>query len=226
MGSVVTIATSKGGGGKTALTTLLAVNLAPLLRIAVVDADRNATFAHWHRHTHGGEGFACTEEIRHVEVVDTLQSLGERHDLVLCDTAGFENQTAAMACATSDHVLIPVMPDRGSAREAVKTAQQVVALGRAARREIGYLIVPMSWNPRGLAEKATLEDLAEAAAALGLGLPVARQHIAQSADIRKMSFSGRVPMSGPIGIEVDRLIDELVARGVVPARSAARPDAA
>lgn len=229
MGNIVTIATSKGGGGKTALTTLLAANLAPRLRISVTDADRNASFAAWFRSGYDGATFSCQTEIRHIEVVDTLQSQAEAHDLAFCDTAGFENQTAAMAIATSDCVLIPCMPDRGTAREAIKTATQVIACGKSARRVIPYWIVPMAWNPRGLAERATLDDLAEARAALGIELKVTQQHISSSADVRKMSFTGKAPTSGTVGMEVDRLIDELTRAGVLPAKSAfpsasAQPD--
>jgi hypothetical protein len=54
---------------------------------------------------------------------------------------------------------------------------------------------------------------------------VARQHIAQSAEVRKMSFSGQAPMSGVIGMQVDRLVDELIERGAVPAKPAARAEA-
>lgn len=228
MGHILTIATSKGGGGKTSLTTLLAASLAPRMRVAVVDADRNATFAHWHRHAYeGGAELTCREEIRYVEVVDLLQSLAEQADVVIADTAGFENQTAAMAMATSDHVLIPCMADRGSVREAIKTAKQALALGKAARREkIPFTLVPMAWNPRGLAERAALEDLSEAEAALGVGLPVARQHISQSAEIRKMSFSGRVPLSGGVGLEVGRLVEDLAERGALPPTAATALSAA
>ncbi|TDH62302.1 hypothetical protein E2C06_11840 [Dankookia rubra] len=220
MGSIVTIATSKGGGGKTALTTLLAANLAPRLRISVTDADRNASFATWYKLGYEGAAITCQTEIRHVEVVDMLQAQAETHDLALCDTAGFENQTAAMAIATSDAVLIPCMADRGTAREAIKTAKQVIACGKSARRAIPYYLVPIAWNPRGLAERATLEDLAEAEAGLGIKLPMLKQHISSSAEIKKMSYTGRVPLGGTIGLEADRLIAELTTLGVVPAKSA------
>lgn len=226
MGHILTVATSKGGGGKTALTTLVAACLAPRMRVAVVDADRNATFAHWHHHAYEGGDLTCREEIRHVEVVDLLQSLAEQADVVIADTAGFENQTAAMAMGTSDHILIPCMADRGSVREAVKTAKQALALGKAARREIPFTLVPMAWSPRGLAERAALEDLAEAEVTLGIELPVARQHISQSAEIRKMSFSGRAPLSGGVGLEVERLVEALAERGALPATAAAAPSSA
>ena len=47
---IVSIANSKGGSGKTTLTTALAVNLAcDGYRVAVIDADVNGTFSTWYR---------------------------------------------------------------------------------------------------------------------------------------------------------------------------------
>jgi chromosome partitioning protein len=62
----------------------------------------------------------------------------ESHDVVLVDTAGFENLTAASAIGMADYVLIPCMPDRGSVRETLRTAQQVTSLAKAARRPIPH----------------------------------------------------------------------------------------
>ena len=223
MGSIVTIATSKGGGGKTALTTLLVANLASRLRISVIDADPNASFAAWHGLGYDGPPLTCLTEVRHIEVVDTLQAQADSHDVAICDTAGFANQTASMAIATSDAVLIPLMADRGTAREAIRTAKQVVACGKSARRTIPYVLVPMAWNPRGLAERATLEELAEAESALGVPLPIARQHVSSSAEVRKMSYTGRVPITGTVGLEIDRLVTELTNAGILPASSSFPP---
>lgn len=215
MGSIITIATSKGGGGKTALCIVLSVNLAALgYRVAVVDADRNATFSSWHKANYEGPPIHCQPEIRHVEVVEVAQGLAERFDVVVVDTAGFENLTAATAIATSDYVLIPCMPDRGSIVEAVKTAAQIASAARAARRPIPASVLRTRWNPKGLAEKAALDDLAAA------NLPIMSQHLASLTEFGKMTFSGIVPTTGAIGRQADELIAELVALGAIPVRQA------
>ncbi|MDN3564510.1 hypothetical protein QWZ14_09055, partial [Paeniroseomonas aquatica] len=40
-----------------------------------------------------------------------------------------------------------------------------------------------------------------------------------SAEVRKMSYTGRVPTSGTIGLEIDRLVTELIGAGILPANS-------
>jgi chromosome partitioning protein len=211
MGTILTIATSKGGGGKTALTTCLGANLAALgYRIAVIDADRNQSFASWHAANYEGPPFACFPEIRAVEVVDEANTRAETHDVVLIDTAGFENQTTAFAMSVADMVLIPCMPDRHSMLEAVKTGRQVGGLARASRREISCRVVRTRWNVRGLAEQATIEDLVAA------GLTVTRGYLPDLSEFSKLTYSGVVPLTGRIGIEIDKLVSELAELAAIP----------
>jgi len=213
MGSIVTIATSKGGGGKTTLTTCLAVGLTTRgFKVAVIDADRNATFSDWHKTNYEGAAFTSLAEIRHVEVIDLAQNQAEVHDVVLVDTAGFENLTAAGAISTADYVLIPCMPDRGSIREAMKTAKQTDSFARAARRTIPYRVVLSQWSPRGLAEQATRDDLAAAE------IPTMEQYIPDLAAYRQLTFTGRVPVAGKVGDQIGKIVDELTALGAIPDR--------
>jgi len=211
MGAIVSVAQSKGGAGKTTLVSVLAPNLAAAgYRVAVLDSDRNQSFASWHAQAYEGPVLTCVSEIDHVRVVDLAGEQAEQHDVVLVDTAGFENLTAASAIGMADFVLIPCMPDRGSVRETIRTAQQVASLAKAARRPIPFGVLLTRWKPKGLSERAALDSLGEA------GLPVLRQPLADAADYSKLSFSGMVPLSGKVGGQADSLIAELVEKGAIP----------
>jgi chromosome partitioning protein len=217
MSSIVTVAQSKGGAGKTTLVAFLAPNLAAAgYRVAVVDSDRNQSFASWRENAYEGPVFTCHSEIDHIRVVDLAQAQAETHDVVLVDTAGFENLTAASAIGMADFVLIPCMPDRGSVREAMRTAQQVASLAKAARRAIPYGVVLTRWKARGLSERAALESLQES------GLPCLDQAVSDLSDYTKLSFSGVVPLSGRVGEQAGRIIGELTAKGAIPLRPQAR----
>jgi chromosome partitioning protein len=210
MGSIITVATSKGGGGKTALTTCLAANLAALgYRVHVIDADRNEAFARWHR-SYAGPPLGCSVEIVHTQIVGLARKLAETNDVVLIDTAGFENQTSMFGMATADMVLIPCMADRNSVVEAIRTARQADSLGQIAMRDIPYRVVLTRWHPGRLAERATLEDVAAAK------LPVLRQHIGDLSDLAKLTFSGIVPLSGALATQIDHMIDELSGLSAIP----------
>ncbi len=211
MGIIIACAQSKGGSGKTTLVSCLAAALAASgYRVCVVDSDRNQTFASWHVNAYEGPPFTCVSEIDHIRVVDLAGEMAETHDVVLVDTAGFENLTAASAIGMADYVLIPCMPDRGSVRETLRTAQQVASLSKAARRPIPHSVVLTRWKPRGLSERAALDSLREA------DLPILESIISDTAEYSKLSFSGAVPVSGKVRAQTDRLIGELRDKGATP----------
>jgi chromosome partitioning protein len=214
MGVILACAQSKGGSGKTTLVSCLAAALAASgYRVCVVDSDRNQTFASWHANAYEGPPLTCRSEIDHIKVVDLAGDMAESHDVVLADTAGFENLTAASAIGMADYVLIPCMPDRGSVRETLRTAQQVSSLAKAARRPIPHSVVLTRWKPRGLSERAARDSLQEA------GLPILEAALSDTAEYSKLSFSGAVPMLGKVREQMDRVIGELRGKGAIPLNS-------
>ena len=211
MGNILTVASGKGGCSKSTTVMILSANLvAQGYKVAVIDADRNQSFASWHAQAYEGPSFTCKSEVDHIKVVDLAGELVESYDAVLVDTAGFENLTAASAIGMADHVLIPCMPDRGSVRETMRTAQQVASLSKAARRTIPYSVLLTRWKARGLSERAALDSLQEEK------LSILEQTFGDLADFTKLSFSGTVPTSGKVGEQASTLIAELVRKGAIP----------
>jgi chromosome partitioning protein len=210
MGRILTVASSKGGGGKTALVCCLAPNLARQgYRVGVIDADPNASFAAWHA-AYQGPAIRCAAEARDVPVVDLAQGWAEELDVILVDTAGFGNLTAAAAMGAADHVLVPCMPDRGSTREAAKTVQKAASLARAARRAIAASIVLSQWRSDGVAERAAMDDLAD------YGIKsVLKTALPDRSALRRMTFDSRAVVSGPLRFTIDRMIGELVQLGAL-----------
>lgn len=214
MGTILTVASAKGGCGKSALTTILAVNLAARgYKVAVVDSDPNRGFFDWHQGAYEGPALTVTAESSHLEIVDHVQQMAERHDVTLVDTAGFSNQCSAMAMGTADLVLIPVLPDRQSVIEGMRAAKHVASFSKASRRDIPFRIALSRWTPKGLVERALMEDLASA------GLPILEQHLSDLSDFRKFTVSGSVPVSGRIADQANAIIKELIAMAAIPAIS-------
>jgi len=173
-------------------------------KVGVIDSDPNISFHEWFQ-GYEGPAVRCAAEARDVQVVDLAQSWAEELDVVVIDTAGFGNLTAAAAMGCADHVLVPCMPDRGSTREAAKTVAKISSLARAARRAIGASIVLSQWRVGGIAERATLEDLVD------YGMPsILKTVIPERTALRRMSFDSKAVVSGPIGHVMDMLIAELV----------------
>jgi chromosome partitioning protein len=212
LGSIVVIASSKGGVSKTTTSICLSANLATRgYRVAGVDADRNQAFANWHKMAEALP-LTCSTCIDHNEIVGHTLAVAEKADIVIVDTAGFENQTAIFSMGAADLVLIPVMADRNSVIEAGKTAKQVASVSRIARRPIPLRVLLSRWKPRGLAERATIEDLE------AMGLPRLEQHLPDLSAFNKATFGGEVPTSGAAGEQIGRIIDELVRLDAIPAK--------
>jgi chromosome partitioning protein len=205
LGSIIVVASSKGGVGKTSISITLAVNLADAgYQVAAVDADRNQALATWHKTA--TPDLPCSSCISHDEIVGHVMHQAEAADVVIVDTAGFENQTAVFAIGAADLVLIPVMADRNSVIEAGKTARQVVSVGQIARRSIPLRVILSRWNPRGIAERATLEDIE------AMQLPRLLQHVPDLSAFKKATFGGDVPRREP---PIVRIIEELRGLGAI-----------
>lgn len=210
--SILIVASSKGGVGKTTISICLAVNLgAAGYRVAGVDADRNQAFASWHKMA-DSPPLNCSSCVDHNEIVGHVMAEADKNDVVIVDTAGFENQTAIFSMGAADLVLVPVMADRNSVLEAGKTARQVASVSQIARRSIPFRVILSRWNARGLAERATLEDLE------AMGLPRLQQHLPDLSAFKKATFGGDVPRQGYIGLQIDRIIEELRGLGAVAAK--------
>jgi chromosome partitioning protein len=208
-GSIIVVASSKGGCAKTTICAALAVNLATRnYRVAVCDADPNQAFKTWHS-TSDASALSVSAEVNHEAIVGHLMGLAESFDAVLCDTGGWANQTSVFAMGAADLVLIPVMADRNSVIEARRTARQVESVSRIARRSISHRIILSRWTPNGLAERATLLDLEDAR------LPRLDTYLPNLTAFQKASFSGDIPHRGYIGLVLGRLLDEIVMLGVL-----------
>jgi chromosome partitioning protein len=216
MGSILTIATSKGGAGKTTLTAALAVWLArQKYSVAVLDADPNCGFSGWYAQAYEGDPLAVSAESRSIEVVDHAQAEADRHHIVLLDTAGFQNLTAASAITVADFVLIPAMPDAGSVVEAIKTIRQAASLGRAARRTIPCAVVLVRCDGRLRAHRAARAELLEA------GVPILTSVLPPSTQFEAASFTGRLPTAGPIETAIAEIAAELITLRALPVLSLA-----
>ena len=107
---VLTIASSKGGPGKTTVAMLLAGSLAGEgLRVVALDADPTQAFARWAGNTYEGTPFESHAEADETRLAHLIDSTVASADVVLVDTAGFGNRAAAVAMTSADVVLVPAL---------------------------------------------------------------------------------------------------------------------
>lgn len=208
VGTIITVATQKGGAGKTMLTRVLSVNLVTQgWKIAVIDADPNKGFSEWAQ-IYTGPSLVVHTEPDEKRLANLPADLAEEYEAVIIDTAGFGSRSMLVAIGAADGVIIPCMPDRGSVREAEQTAEWVRNLSKSTRRSIDFRVVMTGFDLRRSADKYALEQ-----ATAGLGLPMLNARLSDRTAYAATSWSGTVPVDGVIGQEAQLLADEIIGLG-------------
>ena len=208
--SVLVVASSKGGPGKTTVCELLAGALAGECSLAVLDADPTQALSRWATQTYEGPAFRTIAESDEARLAHLIAEQSDEVDLVLVDTAGFGNRAATVAMTSADAVLIPTLAGEADITEAEKTARLVDGLARAARRDIPARVLFNRVRRTSLAKHAD----AEASRAKLTRLDASLSDLVAFGEL---SYSGQIPISGTAGSETATLLTELRGLGWVPA---------
>lgn len=213
--SVLTVASSKGGPGKTTLCQLLAGSLAGKLRLIVLDADPTQALSRWATTAYEGPAFETQAEPDEARLAHLIAAKADLGDLVIVDTAGFGNRAASVAMTSADAVLVPALSGEADITEAEKTMRLVEGLARAARREIPARVVLNRVKKTTLARHAAAEIAAS-------GLPQLTTSLSDLVAYGEMTYSGRLPTTGLAATEVSALIAELRELGWLPVDTSIR----
>ncbi|WP_068173746.1 ParA family protein [Neokomagataea thailandica] len=207
---ILTIASFKGGPGKTTLCQIIATKCAADgLTVSVIDADPTKAMSDWHTNTYEGIPFTCISETSERSIADLALSLDEKSDLVLIDTAGFGNLAGAVAMTVADQILVPLTAGAADLNQAEETIKQAKGLAAAARRKIEVRAIMNRLSRTNLTKHAE-QELKEA------GIPTLSSTISHRTAFGEISYSGTLPSKGPAADEVTSLINELKEIGWVP----------
>lgn len=205
--AVLTIASSKGGPGKTTVAMLLAGSLAAEgRRVVALDADPTQAFSRWAANAYEGPGFETHAEADETRLAHLIDLKAGTADVVIVDTAGFGNRAAAVAMTSADAILVPTLSGEADVTEAEKTVRFAEGLARAARREIPTAVLLNKVRRTQLARHAAQEIE-------GAGLPRLAASLSDLVAYGELSYSGKLPQVGPAVAEIAGLLAELRARG-------------
>jgi chromosome partitioning protein len=192
MASILVIATSKGGTGKTTIGAALASYWRDQGKsVGVLDTDPNEAMARWARKS-GGQGFqgiAVKANSNEHEIIEGVMGLGDDADVVIVDTAGFGNQAMVYAVGIADLVLVPVMPDEASLFEAAKMKQVIDSASKLTRREIQFHTVLNRVKRMTTVVRHTERNLEQ------LGLRPLTARIGDRVIFQEASYHGASPLS-------------------------------
>ncbi len=206
--SIITIASSKGGPGKTTLTELIVGSLANRgTNVVALDADPTGGLSRWASRLYEGAPFACHHEAEEARLAHLIHRAAQEAEVVVVDTAGFGNRAATVAMTAADAVLVPMVPGEGDVTEAARTIELVAGVSSAARREIPARVV--------LNRVRATTALSRHAFSEAASLPRLTATLSDLVAYGEMGFSGRMPI-GKAAQEVDTLLAELRSLGWLP----------
>lgn len=222
---IISLASTKGGVGKTTLAYVLATEVARRLgartrrplpqegaswhgKITCIDTDPNRTLSQVLRLTEDPL-INCVESDSERLLAD-LRGAQAQSDLVLIDLEGTANQAMLYAAGKSDLVLVPAQPSRFDVVEAVKTIGVVRKAADLVDREIAHRVV-LSRTPV-LRQRVADHSRAQFIRA---ELPLLQIELVQRAAFQSMTYNGQPPYRQQGGEQaaanVMRLTDAVLA---------------
>jgi chromosome partitioning protein len=208
--SIITIATSKGGAGKTTIARLILGRLSLSgLRVAAVDADFNHTLTDWVR-TAAKQQITVEHEVDEARIVPLVSSLHDAHDVVVIDTAGAPTQATIFAIGCADVVLVPCQTSSADIVEAIKTMNLIKSASMMMKREVMARVVLTGYQPNTNISAHIEGESAKAK------LPLMKTRLHRLVAFQEMSFTGIVPTGGPAGLQGSNFLDEIEALGGIP----------
>jgi chromosome partitioning protein len=188
---IVVMATLKGGSGKSTAAACLAAHCQRAgLRVAVIDADPQASLLHW---------VSLGEPAMDIEIMaDTSETVGARAraiareaELVVIDTAGFRNRTMIDALSVADLAVIPIKAsplDIAAAVETVRLIEEINATDERQRRPMGYRLLLTQVTVGSAVARHVRRELA------GSGYQLFEAELANRVAYAEASLMGRMPV--------------------------------
>jgi chromosome partitioning protein len=210
--AVVSIASAKGGVGKSTLALLLGTEFAiDGYRVALLDCDliQHATAFGLKAKL---PGFSVVPDVGEREVLSTLRTAETSNDLVLIDLPGGSSTLALKALQRSHLVLVPTQPSLPDVRDAVKTIAQIDDAQELARTPIARAVVWTRFLP-GF-ESRVARHVRQSLE--GQGVPILKSALMERAAFRAIHLTGLVPRQeepkGAAALNVAALMREVLAQ--------------
>jgi chromosome partitioning protein len=215
---VVTIASGKGGVGKTLVAIALGAALAAEgFDVGLLDADPNKGAHRWATETYGGDSpLAVYAEADTERLAGLVPILADRHALLIADTAGFGNRSTVICIGAADGVLVPASPGEGDIVEAQKMVAFVHGTAKTIRRDIQVRVLANRIR-RGTTLSRHLLAQIDA-----LDMPRLDTALSEAVAYGELGFAPALPAIGLAAQEIAALLAELRTLGWLPLAPSAR----
>jgi chromosome partitioning protein len=188
--SIITLAQTKGGAGKTTTAQVLVAELVHRgLSVAVIDLDPNkvlSRFVSRSKALHAVEVATPRDEVR---VSDLIADLSQRYQAVVIDLMGAATPDMMVAIGFSDLVIVPSQVSEADVRCGIETWRMIQEVERLGRREIAKSVLLTRTPPviRTRAQEHVRKQYEK------LGIPILRSEFMERVAFKEMGFNGLAP---------------------------------
>jgi chromosome partitioning protein len=187
--ATLSIASAKGGVGKTTVAISVSAELAlDGYRVALLDCDLNQHASHFGKIAEI-PGLTVVSAVDEKNVLPALRKAQAENDLVVIDLPGGSSTLALKALHRSNFVLIPCQATLPDVRDAIKTVEQIddaqeLASTKIARSLIWTRVMPGFESRSAKHVRKSIE---------GQGVPVFRTSMMQRAALAEFHLTGKLP---------------------------------
>jgi chromosome partitioning protein len=205
MGQIITIATMKGGSGKSTIASCLAVHWHLNGRpTAIVDADPQRSIARLAARERALGGVPVVEDATET-ASKTADGLAARGGPIIIDTPGFRSETTLACIAASDFLLVPVKPSPLDLDRMLDTLDALID-GIGGRRPLFRCLLTQTTRDSVIAKHIRAE-LIEA------GFPLLKSEMTNRVGYAEAALWGATPSlidgAGAAALDIAAIADEV-----------------
>lgn len=159
---VISIASTKGGVGKSTLAVLIGCYLAQKTSVIILDADQEPRIVDWFE-AEGAKPKRLSVQRSGGEsaIQDEIEAAAAEAAFVIVDLEGVASRTASFAMTESDLVIVPAQERYLDIQDALKTLAEVGRVSRQLRRKVPAIVCLTRTREvgRGSDARANAEEL-------------------------------------------------------------------
>lgn len=137
----LTMASPKGGAGKTTTALVMVLQLAKLYSVTIIDADPNKPITHWGKGGNTPKNVTIVTDVTEDNIMDVIDDAATKTQFVIVDLEGTAAKIVLLAMARSDFIIIPTQGSPLDAQEAARAVRVTAQQEKMTKRTVPFAVL-------------------------------------------------------------------------------------